>query len=329
MMRTLLCVAAVVCLAFSAVSSAADLTLSDNFDTDQDYLTNGVGGTVWDAFVYNDGADATQDTVVTTAAATGGVFVLDTTNSQWEWGGDDGPLLYINVAGGSDFVATVEIAGYTYVDHHTVGIMARSTVAADVDWIASQYLNNYSIGGAIRSTDGGGSSTTSTLNDTTAAGYAINFLKLEKAGATFTASYSEDGGATFVSSNSVDRTDLESVDLQVGIFQALFSGNTSDASFDNFSITADASAFIGKTVASGPSPADGETLVALDTQLSWQPPLTYTPSGYDVWFGSEPNALNVNYDMEKIVAKLNVTSADPTTHSTITAWTMRQSISGT
>ncbi len=39
----------------------------------------------------------------------------------------------------------------------------------------------------------------------------------------------------------------------------------------------------------GPTPKDGSTLIPTDQQLSWTEPIAYTPDGYDVYIGTDPN----------------------------------------
>ena len=39
----------------------------------------------------------------------------------------------------------------------------------------------------------------------------------------------------------------------------------------------------------GPTPKDGSTLIGVDQQLSWTEPIAYTPDGYDVYIGTDPN----------------------------------------
>jgi hypothetical protein len=44
-----------------------------------------------------------------------------------------------------------------------------------------------------------------------------------------------------------------------------------------------------RVLAGVPDPSDGQTLVLTDTQFSWQAPNAYTPVGYDVYIGNDPN----------------------------------------
>ena len=55
-------------------------------------------------------------------------------------------------------------------------------------------------------------------------------------------------------------------------------------------------------------PPDGAPLVALGTDLEWGPSPLYTPTGYDVYFGTDPNVA----DNPKVVDNALVTSYSPT-----------------
>lgn len=42
----------------------------------------------------------------------------------------------------------------------------------------------------------------------------------------------------------------------------------------------------------GPDPADGAINVSIATELQWEAPSVYEPTGYDVWFGTDPNEIS-------------------------------------
>lgn len=205
--------------------------ISDNFDTDHNYLVDGTAGTVWDGFVYNGGLDSTQDTVVTAAAATGGGFNLQSSKGNWEGGNDDGSLLFIDVAAGSDFVASVFISDYTYVHFHDVGLMAM--VGGTQDYVMARHFDQWGVANRLRSTDDG---VTNNGFDPHPDGITP-YLQLEKAGAVFTLRVSFDSGLTYEDVGSVERLDMENEALRVGLYQATFSGNVGNVTFDDFSLT--------------------------------------------------------------------------------------------
>ncbi len=65
------------------------------------------------------------------------------------------------------------------------------------------------------------------------------------------------------------------------------------------------------------NPEDGIANVTVEAQLNWLAPNAYDPVYYDVLFGTEPNILNSNYDMEKILTAQDVLTADPALHSSL------------
>ncbi|MBN2511544.1 MAG: hypothetical protein JXB18_01275, partial [Sedimentisphaerales bacterium] len=209
------------CSSFGAV-------YTDTFDVDHNYLAGGTSGTVWDGFVYNDGTGATQNAVVSVAAATGGGLNLKSRNGNWEQGDDDGVLLYIDVPAGHDFVAEVYVSGYTYVNYHDVGLMAR--VAGTKDYVMHRHFGAFGINNRIRSTNDG-----ITDNNFPSSATLSPYLQLEKAGPLFTIRVSSDG-ITYTPVGSVSRGDMIGVPLQVGLYQATFSNNTGNVKFDDFSI---------------------------------------------------------------------------------------------
>ncbi len=71
--------------------------------------------------------------------------------------------------------------------------------------------------------------------------------------------------------------------------------------------------------AKNPTPYDGQGVgddsrVAMDlAELSWEAPAAFTPDGYRVYFGTEPNALEDNYGLDELTAGIeDIFSIDPT-----------------
>jgi hypothetical protein len=143
-------------------------------------------------------------------------------------------FLYIKVAGGSDFTATADLATYSYIDFHTAAIMARSTSGPGPRYVQSMYLDAFGVGGQLRATIDGGTANinASGANEPYSPGMK---LQLIKSGATFTTRYF-DAANNLLGSDSRVIPELENADLQVGLAQATFSGNTGNVSFDNFEL---------------------------------------------------------------------------------------------
>ena len=220
---------------FAAGHSTLAATITDNFNSSHDYSSKNVAGTIWSGVLYNDGTAATQNTTVGAANAnttTAGKLTFKTTNGSWESGiDDDGILLFRNVSG--DFTATVQFDGFTNVGFNTMGIMARNSdaVSNGEDWIGAQVFNQFGVGKSIRNVNNGVSVTTPTGSNA-----ASGWLRLERIGNNFKGYYSPDNITyTQIGALTYARADLPPM-LQVGLYQATFSGNEGTVTFDNFSL---------------------------------------------------------------------------------------------
>jgi regulation of enolase protein 1 (concanavalin A-like superfamily) len=225
---TLLTTLAVACLQ----GGLSAQTYTDNFDTSHDYLTEGVTNTIWDGFFYN--VNAGGNAVVTVADAnlsTNGSLSLRSSFGNWENGDDDGLLLYKTITGGFD--ARIQVVSMNAPDWHDVGLMARVANLADAgdgeDWVAVKYFANQN-NNSHRSTDNGTSATT------TAGGAAQPWVRLKRVGDIFT-SYRSPDGTNWSQIASTTRLDMSGLPVQVGIWQATFSGNEGVAQLDNFKLT--------------------------------------------------------------------------------------------
>ena len=220
------------CLAVSLVTAmnASGAFISDSFGVAHDYLGSGATGTVWDGFFYNlyAGGNATVFTADANAS-NAGRLTFRSTYGNWENGDDDGILLYRTVAG--DFDAMVQIIDMNTVSWHDAGIMARVADLADAgageDWVAVKHFASANSNGH-RSTDNG-------AGITVEAGTAQPWLRLTRTGDTFT-SYRSTDGVTWSQISASTRTDMSGLAVQVGLWQATFSGNEGVAQLDNFSL---------------------------------------------------------------------------------------------
>ena len=69
-------------------------------------------------------------------------------------------------------------------------------------------------------------------------------------------------------------------------------------------------------------PTDSGTPVSVDAVLEWKLAAGYTVTGYDVWFGTDPNENLPNFGLTKIVDKELVTTKDPAP----SAWTANEAL---
>jgi hypothetical protein len=134
--RLFFCFTLAACIvAFGAgISLNAQVTYSDSFNTNVNYLTNGIAGTIWDGVYFGAGefnnsgvggggigATIQCDANVTAA----GTLTLQTTGTAWEGPDDDGFFLYKVVP--QDFSATVHVVSpYNNANYNSAGLQARA-----------------------------------------------------------------------------------------------------------------------------------------------------------------------------------------------------------
>ena len=159
---------------------------------------------------------------------------MQSTNGRYQEGWNPlGPLLYKTVH--ADFKATVRIADYESLSFNNGGIMARVASDQDAgqgeDWISVDYFPIYG-GIYARMADNGRRAEKGSNGQGRA---ADRFLQLERQGNLFFLRHSQDGntwqelnGSPFI------RQDMVNVPLQVGLFQATYSNNQGQVSFDDF-----------------------------------------------------------------------------------------------
>src|SRR5262245_31269867 len=122
------------CASVILISSSHAATLTDNFNVNANYLTNGVAGTFWDGVYFGagefnnsgiggGGPGATVQCDANISAAS--KLTLQTTGTAWEGPDDDGFFLYKVVKG--DFSAIVKIVTpFNASAYNTAGLQARA-----------------------------------------------------------------------------------------------------------------------------------------------------------------------------------------------------------
>lgn len=254
---------------------AQEKMFRDDFSTDHNFLVDGVATTGWDGFI-GKGATETADRIATH----NGKLFLQSTRGRYQEGWNPlGPLLFKTVTG--DFKATVRIEDYQSLSFNNAGIMARVANADDAgkgeDWISVDYFPIY--GGIYARMADDNRRTEKGSNGQ--GRNADKYLQLELIGNLFFLRYSPDGVSwTELPSSPIRRNDLVNVPLQVGLFQATYSENQGEVSFDNFSLE------LGDEVKTAriQTPANDATNQPKRLTFSWIP-----GSGvehHDVFFGS-------------------------------------------
>jgi hypothetical protein len=160
-----------------------------------------------------------------------GRFTLGTSSGDWGGPNDDGFLLFRTVSG--DFTATIQVISATAPDYHDFGLMARAAAYSEggvgEDYVAARYYAP-GTGTHFRSVD----NDVETNYDSSG---LHSFLKLNRTGNLFTYTRADDSAFTLNTvTSSITRSDLDGLSLQVGIWQATYTGNLGTAVLDNFTL---------------------------------------------------------------------------------------------
>ncbi|MFC1453119.1 hypothetical protein ACFLSJ_07250 [Verrucomicrobiota bacterium] len=217
----------------ATVQAANGETFQDTFDTDHDYLTQGVAGTIWDAFVFNAGIMATQNTVVSVADANisnAGKLTLRSDLGQWEkLRGDDGILLYRMVSG--DFTVQIDVTDVEDVYCNDGALMVRNpSTASGENFLATRHYEHF-LNGIRNTVDGVTTNIDMPLYD------MKPVLRIRREGSLFHFGRKDYADATFETLNGspVLRPDMPD-SVQVGIWQGTFECGygAGTIQFDNF-----------------------------------------------------------------------------------------------
>ncbi|MHC4165467.1 MAG: DUF1349 domain-containing protein [Planctomycetota bacterium] len=214
---------------------------SDDFETPQDYIADGVGATGWDGFLGLD-PNETVDALNASIDSAGQLYLASTNGSYGAPWTPLGPFLYKIVEG--DFIATVNVTDYAgtaddVVYHNNTGLMARAEpddAGPGEDWVSIDYFPIWNCGNFVRSAD----DNVRTENGHNGLAWdSETWLQLERVGNTFHLRTSADGITfTEMSQSPLTRDDMDGIALQVGVFHATYSDNQGYAAFDDFSIEA-------------------------------------------------------------------------------------------
>jgi len=236
------------CVSLAAPLMAAGIT--DTFDTPHDFLTAGTSGTIWDGFIGKGQYEKVDQ--MNASITTAGVLRLQSTNGRWQDpfppSNNLGPLLYKNVKG--DFIASVKVAAYegtppqTEVAYNAGGIMARVAnldfAGPGEDWIAVTYFPEFNVGTKVDNTNDG----VRTEQGITSTGYNANkYLQIERRGNLFYCRTSPDGVAwTDLTGSPFDRSDMDGLPVQVGMWQCTYVATQGYMEFDDFNLISDVAA---------------------------------------------------------------------------------------
>jgi regulation of enolase protein 1 (concanavalin A-like superfamily) len=224
---------------------------TDNFTVSQNYLNNGLPGSIWDG-IYDRAGDLPGATegggpIVTTIAdanvTSNGVLTVRAAGTDWAGANDDGFLLFKRVPG--DFQAVVHVT----LTNKTVGFMFAGLLARASDAFGGPFngAENWVYWGEFDQ-----------FGDSTEARFALDGADTEvpifdSSTADFWLLMQRSNGTNFFFYRKVNATDpwqarpdvtvvqpnLDGVPLQVGPFQATYTSAAGTAQFDHFMLDAD------------------------------------------------------------------------------------------
>jgi hypothetical protein len=227
---------------------AQTVTHSDNFAENHDYTADGFEGTIWEGMNVNTGVtdDALNNTVLDQFQVVDGELVIESANSALSGIDVSGPYIYRTVAGGIDFEVELKVTGghfMSFMDsayfNNSVGIFVRDVDHSTDNHIFSHFFELWGFHTILKSSVTGVQTEVEVANgslDIFPSLSAYPYMKMTRAGNLFTVALSPDA-FTWTDVNSVERTDLEGVDLEVGIGQASYSDVSLSAVVDDFKLT--------------------------------------------------------------------------------------------
>ncbi|MGO8931636.1 MAG: hypothetical protein ACLQU3_32685 [Limisphaerales bacterium] len=278
-------------LLFLALSLSVQAgSIIDNFDVSYDYLANGIlGDTNWDG-VYlgfgdipggNNGGDGAGTTLVADANLSfPGFLTIQSTATSWAGTGDDGFFLYKIVAG--DFDVSVENSppfdpqNYTFsgllvraADYPSGGPFNPTGTNATENWMNITRFQEFGIGDSVRYATNGADTEIDYPGDDSDTN-STRYFRITRAEDIFTFYDKTNETDAWSLKTNFTRGDLHGVPMQVGIQQAVFTGNSPEVYFTDFELS-------GPNVGLGtpPTPASGLTFSSPNPSgsitLSWTP----------------------------------------------------------
>lgn len=250
-------------------------TFADQFETPHNFLRDGVAASGWDGFL---GA-AERETADRIEVADGLLHLQSTRGRYQEAWNPLGPLIYKTVT--TDFKATVQVADYESVSYNNGGIMARVASDSDAgrgeDWISVDYFPIYG-GIYARMADNGRRSEKGSNGQ---GKNADRYLQMERKGNLFFLRHSADGVKwQELNGSPFQRNDLVNVPLQVGLFQATYSDQQGQVSYDDFSLELNAPVKQARLL------APQHRSVGLPPQLALQWIPGHNATHHDLYFGT-------------------------------------------
>ncbi len=297
------CVLALLSMGLSAV---AQITYSDSFNTNANYLTNGIVGTIWDGVYFGagefnnsglggggPGATVQCDANISTRSN----LTLQTTGTAWEGADDDGFYLFKVVPGDFSMIVHV-VSPYNTTGFNTAGLQARAFApngdpsGGSENFVSWTRFDDFNFANYLR-TEINGSVGQFNPSNYPNANYWLRMDRVNGTNFLFYETSTKNGtwtNKTFGSSvngflpaingNVLHRPDLAGKPLQVGIMHATFGGQIG-VQFTDFSLTASNSSPVA-----APSAPTSLLVVANSNatlNVSWNPGTGSAGSVVVVW----------------------------------------------
>ena len=222
-------------LALSLVTTLQAGTFTDGFDSSHNFKSNGVVNTHWVGMTSGQsdpGTVAVWDANITAP----GTMTITNTGGAWADTGD-GPYIWTTIKGSGDFTNIVHVSHLDQINYNFAGLLVRNPDSL-TNWF---YLSMFAEFGfeidwrdTVDGTSAEGTSSGGSYVETNSATWR-SWLEITRTSGVLTA-YASTDGINWEFLYQSTRTDLTN-DLQVGLFDSTFSGNTCSAQFQNFSIT--------------------------------------------------------------------------------------------
>lgn len=245
----------------------AQVTYSDSFNTNVNYLTNGIVGTIWDGVYFGAGefnntglgGGGPGETLQCDAnISTRSNLTLQTTGTAWENADDDGFYLFKVVPG--DFSMSVHVVSpFNNAAYNTAGLQARAfgpggdPNGGSENFVSWTRFDEFNFANYLRSEIAGGVTQINPTNYPNT-NYWVRMDRVNGTNFLFYEKSTKAGAWTLrpfpspVNGTVLHRPDLKGLQLEVGIIHATFGGQLG-VQFSDFSLTASNS-----TPVAAPSP---------------------------------------------------------------------------
>ena len=301
-MPTLKPCSALALLIATSVTANAQVTYTDNFNSDVNYLTNGVSGTIWDGVYFGAGefnntgvgGGGPGETLQCDAnISTANTLTLETTGTAWEGGDDDGFFLF-KIAPGDFSMSVHVVSPYDNTGYNTAGLMARAfstggdALGGSEDYVSwtrfdeygyANYLRNEVNGGVQQINPGDNPNNNYWLRMDRVRG--TNFLFYQKSSSG--AAWQSVSFPSPVNGTTLRRGDFAERPMQVGIIHATFAGQIG-VQFTDFSLNV-------SNVSYAASPSSANTLALMlnsdrNLDISWSSGAGSAGSVVVMWAGT-------------------------------------------